>query len=124
MITLKGCFSFGLDHKPLRYKFVPYPINRLGKLKELERVKAVYVFVRADTKKREAEFVYIGETKNVYARLGSGHHKLKCIKKNGATHILVHMNEENPLLQNKEGRQFIEDDLMHYHPSCQPERWS
>ena len=123
MITLKGCFVFNTDDKPIDYEFVAYPISRLGKLKDLKGVKAVYVFLRAK-KKEKVKFIYIGETKNVYERLDSGHHRYKCIKKEGATHILIHMDENNPLLRTKEGRQFVEDDLMHYRPACQPERWS
>ena len=66
---------------------------------------ANYVFAK-ETTKGSFKPIYIGKTGDLSERFDN-HHKMPCIKKNGATHIHVHLNnseqnrttEENDLLQ-------------------------
>jgi len=57
--------------------------------------------------------IYIGETKELDERFDN-HHKMLCIKKHGATHILAHVNTSG-----KDARLAEEADLVsQYNPPC------
>ena len=114
-ITLKGTMGS-------TYEFEIYPMSRFGSFDCLESVEAVYVFARQKSNKK-FRAVYIGETKNVDDRLDEDHHQIDCIREKKATHIFIYRDEEDPLLEEAYYRRIIEDDLMHYRPECQPDRW-
>lgn len=57
--------------------------------------------------------IYVGETSNLAERFDN-HHKMPCIKRNGATHIHVRINRNGEV-----GRRMEEKDLMSkYGPVC------
>lgn len=67
------------------YKYWIYPISA-----EFKAVAGNYIYAR-ETKPGSYQPIYIGQTSNLAER-PDNHHKMPCIKLNGATHIHVHTN--------------------------------
>lgn len=113
------------DECGLEYEFEVYPYSKMGEFdgEEFEETEAVYAFARFNKQTKKFRIVYIGETKNLSERLTSSHHQKDCIEREGSTHVLIHKDMTNPLLWNKDTREFMEEDLMHYRPLCQNHRW-
>ena len=113
--------------EPFTYECEIHPMGMFGSFDDFEEVKAVYMFARVttnpQTRKSTFRAVYIGETEDVKKRLRTGHHRIADIRRKRATHIFIYRDEEDPLLDEAETRRLIEDDLMHYRPLCQPEKW-
>lgn len=87
-----------------------YHIYEIGR--QMEPVPGNYIFAR---KTEAGKFVpiYIGETADISERFDN-HHKMPCIRENGATHICTHKSSAN----DKE-RQAEEADLIaHWDPVC------
>lgn len=71
-----------------------------------------YVFAR-ETESKTYQPVYIGQTSDLSERFDN-HHKMPCIKRNGATHICAHKNSSG-----ETARQDEESDLIeNYNPVC------
>ena len=76
------------------------------------KAPANYVFAKF-TKPDTLLAIYIGETEDISERFDN-HHKMPCIRQNGAAHICVHKSSED-----KEERCAEESDLIaNYHPVC------
>lgn len=77
-----------------------------------KKIPANYVFAK-ETKPRTWEAVYIGQTGDLSERFDR-HHKMPCIRRNGATHIHTHESSSDESV-----RQAEENDLIEYnHPIC------
>jgi len=84
-----------------KYKFWIYVMGTTFNDKE----GANYIFAK-ETTKGSYKPIYIGETGDLSERFDN-HHKMPCIRRNGATHIHVHLNtsqtnrsaEETDLIQ-------------------------
>ncbi|MFC2035105.1 hypothetical protein ACFLUJ_03165 [Chloroflexota bacterium] len=75
-------------------------------------VPANYIFAK-ETKPNTWSPVYIGETGDISERFDS-HHKIDCIRLNGATHIHTHKSSDDRTIRQKE-----ESDLITgYSPTC------
>ena len=73
---------------------------------------ANYVFAKT-TKPHKLLAIYIGETEDISERFNN-HHKVTCIRDNGATHICVHKGSDDKKVRCEE-----ESDLIaNYHPVC------
>ena len=73
---------------------------------------ANYIFAK-ETKPRTWEAVYIGQTGNLSERFDD-HHKMPCIRRNGATHIHAHKSSGDESIRLAE-----ETDLVRYNqPVC------
>ena len=73
---------------------------------------ANYVFAKT-TKSDTLRAIYIGETEDISERFDN-HHKMTCIRDNGATHICVHKSSDDKKVRCEE-----ESDLIaNYHPVC------
>ena len=73
---------------------------------------ANYVFAK-ETKPDTLLAIYIGETGDISERFDN-HHKMPCIRQNGATYICAHTSSGD-----KEVRCEEESDLIaNYHPVC------
>ena len=73
---------------------------------------ANYIFAKR-TQPDKLLAIYIGETEDISERFDS-HHKMPCIRQNGATHICVHKSSGDKKLRCAE-----ESDLIaNYHPVC------
>lgn len=71
-----------------------------------------YIFAK-ETKPGTFKPIYIGQTADLSERFDD-HHKMPCIKGNGATHIHVHKNTEG-----ERARLAEEADLVdRWHPVC------
>lgn len=76
------------------------------------KAPANYIFAKA-TKPETLLAIYIGETEDISERFDY-HHKIDCIRRNGATHICVHESSDD-----KKVRCGEESDLIaNYHPVC------
>ena len=77
-----------------------------------DAVPANYIFVK-ETKTNYYAPIYIGETEDISERFDY-HHKIDCIKRNGATHIHAHKSSSD-----KETRCEEESDLIQrWTPIC------
>lgn len=91
-------------------KTYSYYIYEIGE--EFKEVPGNYIFAK-ETEPRTWEAVYIGQTGDLNERFDD-HHKMPCIRQNGATHI--HTHESSP---DESVRQAEETDLIQYHnPVC------
>jgi len=89
------------------YKYWIYDIGTT-----FTEVPGNYVFAKkAETGKFRP--IYAGETEDLSARFDN-HHKMPCIKENGATHICVHRNDDG-----EKARKAEEQDIIaQWHPIC------
>jgi len=75
-------------------------------------VPANYIFAK-ETSPQYYKPIYIGQTGNISDRFDN-HHKMDCIKRNGATHIHAHKSSSD-----EETRCEEESDLIEkWHPIC------
>ena len=74
------------------YKYYIYPIGTIFKSEP-----GNYVFAK-ESSPGKWRAIYIGETSNLNERFDD-HHKMPCIRRNGATHIHVHINSVNKTLR-------------------------
>ena len=75
-------------------------------------VPANYIFVK-ETKPNSFRPIYIGETEDISDRFDN-HHKMPCIKRNGASHLCAHKSSAD-----KKVRCAEEADLVaNYSPIC------
>lgn len=89
------------------YQYWIYPIGT-----DLSETPGNYVFAKEISPNRWTP-VYIGETADLSERFDN-HHKMPCIKRNGATHIHAHKSPENRTVRLAE-----ETDLVNkWHPVC------
>ena len=88
------------------YTFNLFPIGT-----NLKSGAGCYAFVK-DLTNNQYPLVYIGETGDLSERFDS-HHKMPCIRQNGATQIGVHRTNSKQAAQNIE-----EDVLGRYSPPC------
>ena len=79
-----------------------YWIHPIGQV--FEPVPGNYIFAKATAPGHWVP-VYIGETKDLSERFDD-HHKMPCIEERGATHIHVHVNNEEA------------DLIANYNPPC------
>jgi predicted GIY-YIG superfamily endonuclease len=75
-----------IDWQGISGKTYHYWIHELNTL--FKEVPGNYIFAR-ETKPRTFTPIYIGQTSNLNERF-ENHHKMPCIRKNGATHIHTH----------------------------------
>ena len=91
-----------------KYKYWIYDIGH----DNFDPVPANYIFAKETSPKIHKE-IYIGETEDISERFDN-HHKMPCIKQNGATHI--HAHKSNII---KETRREEESDLLKkWRPIC------
>ena len=91
-----------------KYKYWIYPIG----YDHFDPVPANYIFAKEAPPKTHSE-IYIGETEDISERFDY-HHKIDCIKRNGATHIHAHKRSND-----KETRRKEESDLIRkWKPIC------
>jgi hypothetical protein len=89
-----------------RYTYYIYPIGT-----EFNSVPGNYVFARKESD--GYHLIYVGETGDLSARFDN-HHKMGCIRRHSATHILVHRSSEDDAVRRAE-----EDDIIaRYSPPC------
>ncbi len=89
-----------------QYTYYVYPVGT-----DFESVPGNYIFAKVTNGSWTP--VYIGETSDLSLRFDN-HHKMPCIKRNGATHIHVHRNDGGVT-----ARQAEESDLIrNFRPIC------
>ena len=104
-MALRTCKWQGQSGKTYLYR-----IDEIGTT--FRKIPANYIFAK-ETKPERWESVYIGQTGDLSERFDY-HHKMPCIRRNGATHI--HTHESSP---DESVRQAEENDLIQYHhPVC------
>ncbi|MBA7674844.1 hypothetical protein ES703_83069 [subsurface metagenome] len=75
-------------------------------------VPANYIFCK-ETTGDKVQAIYIGQTGNLSERFDN-HHRMPCIKREGATHICTHKSSDSEPTRKAE-----EDDLIaNYNPIC------
>lgn len=84
-----------------QYTYYIYPIGT-----SLKEEPGNYVFAK-EIKPGTFLQIYIGETEDLSERFDS-HHKMPCIKLNGATHITVHMNSTSAQVRRAEEKDLID----------------
>jgi len=90
-----------------KYRYYVYQIGTTFKA-----VPGNYIFSKVTADNKWCA-IYIGETGDLSARF-DGHHKMPCIKRNGATHIMVHANNNG-----ERARRAEEADLLaNYASAC------
>lgn len=90
-----------------KYPYTIYPIGTI-----FTKASSNYVFAK-ETKPETFITIYIGETGDLSERFDD-HHKMPCIKSNGATHITIHVGETSDTVRKAE-----EKDLRdNYDPVC------
>ena len=90
-----------------KYRYRIYPIGQTFKA-----IPGNYIFAK-ETESHRWRPVYIGETSDLSERFNN-HHKMTCIQRNGATHIMVHSNDAGVAARRRE-----EADLLANHsPTC------
>ena len=94
------------------YDFELHPIGQ-----EFAEIPAVYVFAKSiKSSKRPGEYVwgaiYFGETGDLSDRFDS-HHKMPCIRRNGATHIGIYTVS----VYSEDERRAIEGDILTANPT-------
>ncbi len=89
------------------YKYSIYPMGT-----SFKALPGNYIFGKA-TSANKWRAIYVGETSDLSERFDS-HHKMPCIKRNGATHIMVHVNNGG-----EQARRSEEADLLaNRSPAC------
>lgn len=91
-----------------QYEYWIYPISKMGHFKA---EPGNYMFARLGSDGHYA--VYAGETADLSERFDD-HHKMPCIRRNGATHIHVHASSGNADVRRTEER----DIIAQWNPSC------
>jgi len=91
-------------------KTYKYWIYRIGQ--QLKAVPGNYVFAK-ETESNRFRPIYVGETANLSERFDN-HHKMDCIKANGATHICAHVNETGEANRRAEEQ----DIIAKWNPVC------
>lgn len=90
-----------------KYKYWIYEISTTFK-----KAPANYIFAKT-TSPETLKAIYIGEAEDISERFDN-HHKMPCIRQNGATDICVHKSSEDKEVRCKE-----EADLIaNYRPVC------
>ncbi len=90
-----------------QYKYFIYPLGT-----SFSAVPGNYIFSK-ETSPNHYRPIYIGETSDLSERFDS-HHKMACIKRNGATHIHVHQTNGGVAVRRAE-----ESDLVsRWKPVC------
>ena len=90
-----------------QYRYYIYPIGTTFKA-----VPGNYIFTRETSPGRHRP-IYIGETEDLSERF-ENHHKMPCIRREGATHIHVHQTDGGAAVRRQE-----EGDLIgKWNPSC------
>lgn len=87
-----------------------YHIYDLGT--QMDAVPANYIFARQTEAGRYVP-IYIGQTADISERFDN-HHKMPCIRKNGATHICTHKSSTNE----KERKAEEADLIAYWSPVC------
>ena len=91
-----------------KYKYWIYDIG----YDKFDPVPANYIFAK-EAEPQKHEPIYIGETEDISERFDD-HHKIDCIRRNGATHIHAHKSNSD-----KETRCSEESDLINkWKPIC------
>ena len=90
-----------------KYRYWIYPIG-----KTFDEEPGNYVFAKKTIQNKYSP-IYIGETGDLSERFDD-HHKMPCIKKNGATHITVHASSTSVTLRRNEEKDLINN----YDPIC------
>ena len=95
----------GLSGRQYEYRIYPLGAN-------FKAVPGSYIFAKETSQGRHRP-IYIGETEDLSERFDN-HHKMPCIRLQGATHIHVHQNDGGVA-----ARRMEEDDLVNkWSPSC------
>jgi hypothetical protein len=90
-----------------KYRHWIYPLTT-----SFKAMPGSYIFAKEISPRRWSP-VYIGETINLSERFDN-HHRMACVKENGATHIHVHVNKGG-----QKARQAEEADLIkRWNPPC------
>jgi len=90
-----------------KYKYWIYKIDTT-----FTKSPANYVFAKKSTEGKFSN-IYTGETGDISERFDN-HHKMPCIKREGATHICVHSSSESKEVRKKEEG----DIIANYNPVC------
>jgi len=99
-----------IDWKGKSGKTYHYGIFKIGI--EFDEMPGNYVFAQ-ETQPGTFRPIYIGETGNLNERFDD-HHRMHCIKREGATHITAH-----GAYGGEEGRRAEEQDIKNfYNPPC------
>jgi len=89
------------------YKYWVYPLGS-----PFEAVPGNYCFVK-EAKPQDYQPVYFGESKDLSERFDS-HHKMRCLKENGVTHIHAHKSRDDKQVRLTEAA----DLVSKWHPPC------
>lgn len=90
-----------------KYRYWVYPLGT-----GMKEAPGNYVFTR-ETEPLKWRPIYIGQTGDLSERFDN-HHKMPCIRQNGATHIHTHTSSADEATRKAE-----EDDLIErWHPIC------
>jgi hypothetical protein len=90
-----------------RYKYWIYPIDT-----SFKSVPGNYIFAK-ETRPGTHTPIYAGETSDLSERFDN-HHKMLCIKRNGATHIHVHKSDISASTRRAEEA----DIIRKWNPTC------
>ena len=90
-----------------QYLYYIYPIGSTFKA-----VPGNYIFAK-ETSPGRYRPIYIGETEDLSERFDN-HHKMACIRREGATHIHAHQNDAGVTARRQEER----DLVAKWNPSC------
>lgn len=90
-----------------KYRYLIYPIGSSFKAEP-----GNYIFAK-ETKPNTWSPIYIGETENLEERLDN-HNELPCIRRNGGTHVHVHLSSSN----SQERRNEESDLIKKWNPPC------
>ena len=104
-IQTKSILWHGLSGR--QYRYYIYPIGATFKA-----VPGNYIFAREVSPGRHRP-IYIGETEDLSERFDN-HHKMPCIRREGATHIHVHRTDGGVATRRTEERDLVEK----WHPTC------
>ena len=90
----------------IKYPYFIYPIGATFK-----EEAGNYIFA-LETRPNYWKPIYIGQTENLNERFDN-HHKMPCIKRNGATHIHAHLNSRQSIRLSEES-----DLIAKFSPVC------
>lgn len=85
-----------------RYRYWIYYIGT-----SFKKVPGNYIFAKQNVPLPDFSPIYIGETEDLSERF-ENHPKMPCIKRNGATHIHVHINRDGKTFRKAEEGDLIE----------------
>ena len=97
-MTTKACIWFGKSRR--LYEYDVFPVGTTFKA-----VPANYIFTR-ETSPGMYDPIYIGETEDLSERFDN-HHKMPCIRREEATHIHVHKNDDGVMARRQEKRDLL-----------------